>query len=387
MGRSAARSRISRGSFHHGSVLCWGSSFLRWEVRSPGQVGCKRSRTENTFRSLGAYARPNGALARLIARASMLFHGANAFSCVRESKRFHSPACLAQAPITRRASSAGLTRCAREDRAAVSCAGMSAKEQERRARTWAWTIVALLLIGVSFASRWRSVTWVWTVPSIGSRSLQVGDGALRLSRYTPYVWVRDGWHVQPCPDVIFGWPQVRGTTPTLAWRLGWRASDIPKYGKSTAVSLLYPVVLTTGPALVLWILHLRAIRRDRLGHCRKCGYDLRGLAVGAACPECGVVSAQEPQSPGPSPAPDRQGQPTEGPGEDDVPGQGSVGPPEEGTPSDQAAGGDPPPPASNPVADRGHNLSVTSTPSRVEMMTPRRGDPTSGRSIADKSPE
>jgi hypothetical protein len=167
---------------------------------------------------------------------------------------------------------------------------MSAKQQERSARTWVWTVVALIFICLEVASRWRSVTWVWTAPNADRRAIQVGQGAFRVSRYTPYVWVREGWHVQPCPDAVFGWPQSASATPSLVSRLGVKKSDIPMYGNSTAVSLLYPAVLTSGPALLLWIIHVRALRRERLGHCRKCGYDLRGLSAGAACPECGEVA-------------------------------------------------------------------------------------------------
>jgi hypothetical protein len=45
------------------------------------------------------------------------------------------------------------------------------------------------------------------------------------------------------------------------------------------------VLLTT--TVGAWRLEKSAQRRNRLGRCPKCGYDLKGLAAGDACPECG----------------------------------------------------------------------------------------------------
>lgn len=41
--------------------------------------------------------------------------------------------------------------------------------------------------------------------------------------------------------------------------------------------------------LGVWAIRRRS--RSRAGHCPACAYDLVGLSVGAACPECGAVSA------------------------------------------------------------------------------------------------
>jgi hypothetical protein len=49
------------------------------------------------------------------------------------------------------------------------------------------------------------------------------------------------------------------------------------------------LVLTATPAVVLWWPQVRAVRRRLAGRCPKCGYDRRGIAADAKCPECGTV--------------------------------------------------------------------------------------------------
>jgi Zn finger protein HypA/HybF involved in hydrogenase expression len=50
---------------------------------------------------------------------------------------------------------------------------------------------------------------------------------------------------------------------------------------------LLPVVML--PAAILWGADVRLVRRRRRGLCPSCGYDRRGLAPDANCPECGNV--------------------------------------------------------------------------------------------------
>jgi hypothetical protein len=50
---------------------------------------------------------------------------------------------------------------------------------------------------------------------------------------------------------------------------------------------LWPIpLLLTSAALWTW---WRRIQNRVPGHCRACRYDLRGLALGAPCPECGKI--------------------------------------------------------------------------------------------------
>jgi hypothetical protein len=53
-----------------------------------------------------------------------------------------------------------------------------------------------------------------------------------------------------------------------------------------AIALLLPLPAARAAALV------RQNRRRRVGHCRRCGYDLR--ATPGRCPECGEVAPTHP---------------------------------------------------------------------------------------------
>jgi len=60
-------------------------------------------------------------------------------------------------------------------------------------------------------------------------------------------------------------------------RIGWEAGT----------SVLYPVILSAACAGVLWYADLRP---GPAHQCRRCGYDRRGLAADAPCPECAAAA-------------------------------------------------------------------------------------------------
>ncbi len=57
-----------------------------------------------------------------------------------------------------------------------------------------------------------------------------------------------------------------------------------------AIPLWIAPAITSLPTGFLWYRHFRAVCRTRGNRCVKCRYDLRGLAKGATCPECGERS-------------------------------------------------------------------------------------------------
>jgi hypothetical protein len=57
--------------------------------------------------------------------------------------------------------------------------------------------------------------------------------------------------------------------------------------------LWMPLTLVTVPTGLAWRGWFRTRRRERIGKCRGCGYDLAGLAGGTGvCPECGRAGTE-----------------------------------------------------------------------------------------------
>jgi hypothetical protein len=57
----------------------------------------------------------------------------------------------------------------------------------------------------------------------------------------------------------------------------------------TDIRIWKPAVASAIPLVFAWWPDLRRFRRRHLGLCPSCGYDRRGLAADANCPECGKV--------------------------------------------------------------------------------------------------
>lgn len=91
------------------------------------------------------------------------------------------------------------------------------------------------------------------------------------------------WNTQPEFDSEFRKVRVRHWTP-------WAGSHrFPGKSRCSFVSvpLVYVLVLVLVVAVRSW---REVIRRRKQGMCAACGYDMRGLAAGTRCPECGLAS-------------------------------------------------------------------------------------------------
>ncbi len=143
----------------------------------------------------------------------------------------------------------------------------------RRIGKWAGLVACVLIAGGWAASMRCSVGYRATHAYFG-----LSSGSIVLSFLHPSSsgtigppGPTIGWRVQ----AVYWWPR----------RESWMLSGPLVVGWYIVVPLWIPFAAFAIPTAWLgW--------RDRgppLGHCR-CGYDLAGLAPGAACPECGASS-------------------------------------------------------------------------------------------------
>jgi hypothetical protein len=166
--------------------------------------------------------------------------------------------------------------------------------KRRRLRKWAkcaCTLAAVLAVGVAVASGFCSAMYLHVSSDRRTaRSVTVVGGELWFHEMSHYDWLglgmQEGWSTWGASP--WSW-RIGGTSTTPGWRGGifWdRPNRVVGLAWCAGVNLLYLVGLTLIPAAILW----RADRRGRApGLCGGCGYDRRGLAADAKCPECGTV--------------------------------------------------------------------------------------------------
>jgi hypothetical protein len=151
----------------------------------------------------------------------------------------------------------------------------------RKWAKWACTLVSVALTGVAVASGFYSCSWIGLGAAYRSAGIRTGTVFYHEFHVMGGAPV-PGWHI----DRDLGWTLgLSGTDvrscPGIRW--AWEAS-----WKAIHVSAVYPALLASLPAALLWYVDRR---RFGPGRCTKCGYDRRGLVGGAdaKCPECGTV--------------------------------------------------------------------------------------------------
>lgn len=143
-----------------------------------------------------------------------------------------------------------------------------------------WAVVAAACAVVVAASVVGSVAtgigWEWsrTRTTAGSVSgVAVARGGVH-------------WHDASAVPTLGGIPIVGNFFTIRVESPGWwfRWSTQPK-SKEVVVPLWALGVFAGGVMVFAW----RRATRVEKGHCARCGYDLKGLAAGAVCPECGAA--------------------------------------------------------------------------------------------------
>lgn len=122
------------------------------------------------------------------------------------------------------------------------------------------------------------------------------------SAWWVFLWRMDNGRLQGVVDWGVFVVRENSGRPTV-WGVRWN-DDVrlfPRYWRwgfdwSRSLGLIHvqvplwaPFLLAATPAFFLWRGDVRTARRRRAGRCLSCGYDRRGLAPDAKCPECGAV--------------------------------------------------------------------------------------------------
>jgi hypothetical protein len=183
-------------------------------------------------------------------------------------------------------------------------------------RDWAWRVfslasIALWLILIALWIRARFATGALSTTTTSNHllRLQSSENGIELIAVTGWPY-RDSitWNSAPnggpvlYPMMLYSARLMQRTTLlpgiVLVSAPGTLMTKEPPvgavHGDYIYVRWLWPLGLTTAPALLVIWREIRALRTRRarrlIGMCRKCGYDLR--ASTDRCPECGTAIAE-----------------------------------------------------------------------------------------------
>jgi hypothetical protein len=95
----------------------------------------------------------------------------------------------------------------------------------------------------------------------------------------------------PAPASIYGRAALTPSPARWYWWGKWDVTLPPDHAWSDTIALpLWPAAFAMLLVVLVWHFNPRAAYRRRRDRCVHCGYDRRGLAAEAPCPECGRVS-------------------------------------------------------------------------------------------------
>lgn len=159
-----------------------------------------------------------------------------------------------------------------------------------------WVGVAGLTLAAAVLSARYDMELGVRLPGKHNTGATLARGALTCWWYLDSSWLTG----RTDPGVV-GWRVQRhwGSEISLAWRPYHVASrPFPQASEHHGVVLpLWPLMVVS--LVVAGYAHgvVVGARRATIGRCRRCGYDLRSLPAGAACPECGEAPGVRGQSP------------------------------------------------------------------------------------------
>jgi hypothetical protein len=156
----------------------------------------------------------------------------------------------------------------------------------RKSTKWALTLAAAAATGLAIFSGlyWSRCT---TVIHHGAtlRFVRLSAGLLTIEEIDDRsvagsaVWAP--WQMEWSP----AWDWGLSSNATPPWYMGVLYKRSAAY-RGYGISMVYPVILTSLPAALLWYTDPPSFGP---GRCHKCGYNRAGIAPDKACPECGAV--------------------------------------------------------------------------------------------------
>src|SRR4051812_28961393 len=154
---------------------------------------------------------------------------------------------------------------------------------------WACTLAAISLVSITVLTQWWDIYWNSPIRGTEQWQVELAGGRFWVVHILSWKPIAQGWRVLPSQESWhWGWTDPPDMPPNAHWRCGFLYWKLPGVLNHFEMTLLYPLLVAVVAAGMLWRTDLRANQRERQGVCRSCGYDCRGLAADAACPECGT---------------------------------------------------------------------------------------------------